>query len=207
MVGGMLGGMGCRPRTRNWCRLWMRRWRCGAASRGVAGVPGRVYAVLLWGICKSTRWMRSGCGWGWRRCAQTEPELAAEIERRARLWIEVHGAEFPGDSGDRPAGRDGCGTGTVRGVCERGGLSGAGRGDGAMRCVCVAADDLPGVWAARSRMGDGEALGHCELCFHGASEDEVQACEMPVPHELEAEVLDEVGELGRRWWRLRCCRG
>ena len=41
-----------------------------------------------------------------------------------------------------------------------------------------------------------QALGHCELCFHGASEDEVAACEMPVPQELEAKVLDEVGEIG-----------
>jgi hypothetical protein len=37
------------------------------------------------------------------------------------------------------------------------------------------------------------ALGHCELCFHGASEAEVVACEMTVPHELEAEVLEEIG--------------
>jgi hypothetical protein len=42
-------------------------------------------------------------------------------------------------------------------------------------------------------MGDGEALGHCELCFVGAGEAEVAACEMTVPHELEAEVMDEIG--------------
>jgi hypothetical protein len=45
-------------------------------------------------------------------------------------------------------------------------------------------------------MGDGEALGHCELCFVGASEGEVSACEMPVPHELEAELLDEIDAKG-----------
>jgi hypothetical protein len=42
-------------------------------------------------------------------------------------------------------------------------------------------------------MGDGNALGHCELCFVGASEEEVAACEMPLPHELEAELIEEVG--------------
>jgi hypothetical protein len=43
--------------------------------------------------------------------------------------------------------------------------------------------------------GTGQAaLGHCELCFHGASQVEVAACEMTVPHELEADVLGEVGE-------------
>ena len=52
------------------------------------------------------------------------------------------------------------------------------------------------VFGPPVRMGDGEALGHCELCFHGASQQQVQACEMMIPHELEADVLDEVGESG-----------
>jgi hypothetical protein len=30
----------------------------------------------------------------------------------------------------------------------------------------------------------------------GASEEEVAACEMPVPHHLEAELIDEVGAKG-----------
>jgi hypothetical protein len=46
-------------------------------------------------------------------------------------------------------------------------------------------------------MGDGHALGHCELCFHGASAAEVKACEMTVPHELEDALLEEVGEQGQ----------
>jgi hypothetical protein len=45
-------------------------------------------------------------------------------------------------------------------------------------------------------MGDGLALGHCELCFAGASEAEVARCEMPVPHEFEATLLDEIGAKG-----------
>jgi hypothetical protein len=43
---------------------------------------------------------------------------------------------------------------------------------------------------------EGVALGHCELCFAGASQREIAACEMPVPHELEAELLQEVGTKG-----------
>jgi hypothetical protein len=42
--------------------------------------------------------------------------------------------------------------------------------------------------------GDGNALGHCELCFAGASESEIAACEMTVPHELESELLDGIAE-------------
>jgi hypothetical protein len=41
--------------------------------------------------------------------------------------------------------------------------------------------------------GEEEALGHCELCFAGASADEVAACEMPVPQAMEDRLLDELG--------------
>ena len=48
------------------------------------------------------------------------------------------------------------------------------------------------VFGPPVRMGDGEALAHCELCFIGASEEEIAACEMPVDFELEAELLAEI---------------
>ena len=37
----------------------------------------------------------------------------------------------------------------------------------------------------------GSALGCCELCFVGASDEEIASCEMPVPHKLEAELVAE----------------
>jgi hypothetical protein len=40
--------------------------------------------------------------------------------------------------------------------------------------------------------GGTEGLAHCELCFAGATREEVAACEMPVPHALEQELLDEI---------------
>jgi hypothetical protein len=40
-------------------------------------------------------------------------------------------------------------------------------------------------------MGHGEALGCCELCFVGASEEQIAACEMQVPHELEERLVEE----------------
>jgi hypothetical protein len=43
---------------------------------------------------------------------------------------------------------------------------------------------------------DAEALGHCELCFIGASQAQIAACEMPVPHELEATLLDAIPAKG-----------
>ena len=48
------------------------------------------------------------------------------------------------------------------------------------------------VFGPPVRMGDGGALGHCELCFQGASEEEVAACEMTFPYDLEAELINEI---------------
>ena len=49
------------------------------------------------------------------------------------------------------------------------------------------------VFGPPVRMGDGNALGHCELCFVGASKEVVAACEMAVPNALEAGLVDEIG--------------
>jgi hypothetical protein len=43
-------------------------------------------------------------------------------------------------------------------------------------------------------MNEGEALGCCELCFHGATETEIAECEMPIPHELERVLVAETGQ-------------
>jgi hypothetical protein len=50
-----------------------------------------------------------------------------------------------------------------------------------------------------------EGLGHCELCFNGATPEQVAACEMPVPHELEAKLLSEADAEGETVvaWALR----
>jgi Fe-S-cluster containining protein len=129
----------------------------------------------------------------------SEPTLAAEIERRARAWIDEHGAEFPGDLATGRLGE----TEDDRERFE----------EFANEAACPALDPATGrcdVYAWRpmtcrvfgppvrmdAGVGEGDALGHCELCFHGASEAEVKACEMTVPHELEARFLDEVEEKG-----------
>lgn len=121
-----------------------------------------------------------------------DPALASRVEQRARDWIGEHGPDFPGDLE----------TGTL-------GSSSADQErfeQFANEAACPALDPLTGrcdVYAWRPmtcrvfgppvRVGDGNALGCCELCFIGASEDEIAACEMPVPHELEAELLAETG--------------
>jgi Fe-S-cluster containining protein len=124
-----------------------------------------------------------------------EPVLAAEIERRAVAWIAEHGAAFPGDVETGLLGE----TDADRERFE----------DFANEAACPALDPATGrceVYAWRPmtcrvfgppvRMGEGDALGHCELCFVGANTADVAACEMPVPHDLEAELLDEIPSKG-----------
>jgi Fe-S-cluster containining protein len=123
------------------------------------------------------------------------PALAAAIELRARSWLAEHGPDFPGDR-------------------ETGALGAAAADqtrfeDFANDAACPALDSSTGrcdVYAWRPmtcrvfgppiRATDEngtEGLGHCELCFIGATPEQVAACEMPVPHELELELLDEMG--------------
>jgi hypothetical protein len=52
------------------------------------------------------------------------------------------------------------------------------------------------VFGPPVRMGQDGALGCCELCFVGAGEEEIAACEMALPYELEERLLDETGQTG-----------
>jgi Fe-S-cluster containining protein len=125
----------------------------------------------------------------------TNPALAVELERRARAWLWAHGPDFPGDQE----------TGALGSYPE----DQARFQDFADDAACPALDPATGrcdVYAWRPMTcrvfgppvraeGDdcAEGLGHCELCFIGATTDQVAACEMPVPQDFEAELLDEIG--------------
>jgi Fe-S-cluster containining protein len=137
--------------------------------------------------------LRLRTGMGALRVSQ--PTLAAELEIRAQAWIAAHQAEFPGDS------RTGV-LGQTDAEVER-------FEEFANESACPALNPETGlcdVYAWRPmtcrvfgppvRMGDGDALGHCELCFGDATEAQVAACEMPLPHALEAKLLDEVPDTG-----------
>jgi Fe-S-cluster containining protein len=125
----------------------------------------------------------------------TEPELAAEVEHRAQMWIVEHEAGFPGDF--------------------QTGILGDSRLDQekfesfANEAPCPALDPETGrcdvyewrpmpcrIFGPPVRMGDGGALAHCELCFKGASTAKVAASEMTVPFDIEAELLEEIPSKG-----------
>ena len=125
----------------------------------------------------------------------TDPALAAEIERRSSVWVVEYGSGFPGDS--------------ETGILGTSDVDQASFEDFANDAACPALDPATGrcdvyAWRpmtcrvfgppVRSANENGaEGLGHCELCFIGATPEQVASCEMPVPHELEAELLDELG--------------
>jgi Fe-S-cluster containining protein len=139
--------------------------------------------------------LRSGIG----EMRASSPALAAAIERRTRAWLAEYGPQFPGD--------------LKTGVLGTSAAEQARFEEFADDAPCPALDPATGrcdVYAWRpmtcrvfgppiraanpngSEGGDTEGLGHCELCFIGATPDQVAAREMPVPHELEAELLDQM---------------
>jgi Fe-S-cluster containining protein len=125
----------------------------------------------------------------------TDSALAATIELRARAWLAEHGLDFPGDR--------------ESGILGESSADQARFEDFANNAACPALDPSTGrcdVYAWRPMTcrvfgppiratgeNGAEGLGHCELCFIGATPEQVAACEMPVQHALEAELLDEIG--------------
>ena len=132
---------------------------------------------------------------GMRALGAADPARAKVVEERAREWIAEFGPEFPGDAA----------TG-VLGTSEE---DQARFEEFANDAPCPALNPATGlcdvyewrpmtcrVFGPPVRLGDGDALGCCELCFVGASEEEIAACEMPVPHELEEQLVRETGDAG-----------
>ena len=133
---------------------------------------------------------------GMAELRRNNPALGSEVERRALVWLAEHGADFPGDPNTGVLGSS-----EEEQSCFE---------DFANEAACPALDPASGrcdvyAWRpmtcrvfgppVRAAGDDGqEGLGHCELCFPGASPDEVAACEMPVPQALEAELTKEAGE-------------
>jgi Fe-S-cluster containining protein len=122
----------------------------------------------------------------------SDPERAERVRRRAQDSVERLSPEFPGD----PA------TGILRDDAD----AEASFADFANDEPCPALDPETGmcdVYAYRPvtcrtfgppvRSGPEGGLGVCELCYHGASDEEIAACEMkPDPDNMEAALIKEV---------------
>lgn len=125
------------------------------------------------------------------------PTLAAEIKRRAQAWIDEYGSTFPGNRTTGQLGESDADQELFENYAND--------------APCPALDPVTGrcdVYASRPMTcrvfgppvridaGADNALGHCELCFGGATESEIAACEMPLPHELEEKLLSQIPAQG-----------
>jgi Fe-S-cluster containining protein len=129
---------------------------------------------------------------GLARLEKTSPVRAARIRRRARESVERLTAEFPGDS--FPINRQ-------TGVLDKGRKAEERFAKFGNDEVCPVLDPATGLcdlyesrpmtcrtFGPPVRSEDG--LGVCELCFRGASDEEIAECEMVVdPDDLETELV------------------
>jgi Fe-S-cluster containining protein len=129
---------------------------------------------------------------GWGELAKLDPQRAERIQERARQFLAGYGDEFPGDV------QTGI-LGTTDEDQER-------FEEYANEAPCPVLDpetgrcDLYGyrpmtcrVFGPPVRSEQDGGLGICELCFQGASDEEIAACEMPVdPEKMEDDLVFEV---------------
>ena len=118
------------------------------------------------------------------------PERAARVRERAREAVSRLAQEFPGD----PA----------TGLLDEGELAEKRFAEFANDEPCPALDPETGnceLYEARPMtcrtfgppVRSEEGLGVCELCYHGASDEEIASCEMvPDPDDLESALLQQL---------------
>jgi Fe-S-cluster containining protein len=121
---------------------------------------------------------------------KSAPQRADRVRERAREAVARLSPDFPGDA--------------AGGVLDEGAAASARFSDFANDEPCPGLDPETGncelyesrpmtcrVFGPPVRSEDG--LGVCELCYHGASDEEIAACEMiPDPDDLESDLLKKV---------------
>ena len=127
---------------------------------------------------------------GLAELAAVAPERAARVRERARDAVSRLGADFPGDP--------------LTGILDEGDAAEEKFSEFANDEPCPALDPETGnceLYESRPvtcrtfgpPVRSEGGLGVCELCFHGASDKEIAACEMiPDPDDLEAELLQQL---------------
>jgi Fe-S-cluster containining protein len=145
---------------------------------------------------------------GLARLEKTDPQRARRVRERARESVERLSAEFPGDAK----------TGVLDAAVFDEGSEAEGRfAEFANEEPCPVLDPVTGLCdlydarpmtcrtfgpPVRSEVRSEGGLGVCELCFHGATDEQIAACEMVVdPDDLESQLLAKLektpGPLGR----------
>jgi Fe-S-cluster containining protein len=125
---------------------------------------------------------------------KSDPARARHVRERAHDFVRRFSAAFPGDP--------------RTGILEESAEAESRFADFADDEPCPALDPATGrcdVYSARPmtcrtfgppvRSGPEGALGVCELCYHGASDQEITTCEMkPDPENLEQKLIKEAEE-------------
>jgi Fe-S-cluster containining protein len=136
---------------------------------------------------------------GLQELTASDPERARSVRERARRSVERLSDGFPGD----PA----------TGLLDPSEESEARFEDFANEEPCAALDPVTGLcdlYLARPMtcrvfgppVRTEQGLGVCELCYHGATEEQIAACEMAVdPEGLEAQLLEEFEQSSGRHGR------
>ena len=128
---------------------------------------------------------------------QSDAQRAHRVKTRAQDYLRRVSGDFPGDA--------------ATGVMDESEEARAQFESFANDEVCPVLDPDTGtcdlyafrpmtcrVFGPPVRNDDG-SLGVCELCFHGASDEQVAACEMkPDPQGLEDKIVAEISEHGKR---------
>ncbi|HLW55497.1 MAG TPA: YkgJ family cysteine cluster protein [Candidatus Angelobacter sp.] len=131
---------------------------------------------------------------GLAQLTKGEPARAKRVRRRARDFVRRFAPAFPGDPDT--------------GILDESAAGQARFADFANDEPCPALDPRTGLcdlYTSRPmtcrtfgppvRSGPDGALGVCELCYHGATDQEIAACEMkPDPQNLEEELIREAEE-------------
>jgi Fe-S-cluster containining protein len=132
---------------------------------------------------------------GLARLEKSDPQRARRVRERARASVRRLAAEFPGDAD----------TGVLdAAVLDEGSKAEERFGEFANDEICPVLDPETGLcelYDARPmtcrtfgpplRSGDG--LGVCELCFHGATDEQIADCEMVAdPDDLESKLLEKL---------------
>ena len=129
---------------------------------------------------------------GLAELAKREPERAEQVRRRAREAVKRLAPDFPGNA--------------ATGILDEGDDAGERFSAFANDEPCPALDPETGkcdLYESRPMtcrtfgppVQNEEGLGVCELCYQGASEEEIAACEMkPDPDDLESALLKQIEE-------------
>ncbi len=162
----------------------------------VAGLPPPAARNAAMAHLPSVRSTRCAFPPAWNRFAAKIPPWPPKLRGAPRRGLRSTGPIFPGDPTTGLLGDSDVEQERFEEFANEVACPGAGpRPPG--RCDVYAWRPMTcRVFGPPVRMGDGEALGCCELCFVGVGEAEIAACEMPLPHELEAKLLDEIPASG-----------